>query len=116
MKGDMIMLKNAIKYYINNPTKIKKTIYDSIDYDKINTNIEILVEAIDFHPYPQLLNILSKITLIDKNVIKELIWFVESGYNIRKPFTIESSKQYEKKIEWKKISSCLDIVREELIN
>jgi hypothetical protein len=116
MKGDMIMLKNAIKYYINNPTKIKKTIYETIDYDKINTNIEILVEAIDFHPYPQMLNILSKMTQIDKNVIKELIWFVESGYNIRKYFTIESSKLYEKRIEWKKISTCLDIVREELIN
>jgi hypothetical protein len=87
-----------------------------MDYNKINSNIEILVEAIDFHPYPQMLNILSTSTQIDKNVIKEFIWTVESGYNIRKYFTIESSKLYEKKIEWKKISSCLEIVREELIN
>jgi len=114
MKGDMKMLKTAIKYYIENPSKIKKTIYDSIVYDKIDTNLEILIEAIDFHPYPHMLTILSKMTEISKDLIKEFIWFTESGYNIRKPLTIESSKQYEERREWKKIQRCLDDVREEL--
>jgi hypothetical protein len=116
MKGDIQMLKNAIKYYIIHPLKINKTTYDSIDYNKIDTNIEILVEAIDFHPYPQMLTILSSLTYINKDLIKEFIWFVESGYNIRKSFTIQSSKQYEERREWDKISSCLDSIREDLIN
>lgn len=115
MKGDMKMLKTAIEYYIENPSKITKTIYDSIVYDKIDTNLEILIEAIDFHPYPHMLTILSRMTEINKDLIKEFIWFTESGYNIRKPFTIESSKQYEERREWRKIQRCLDNVREELI-
>ena len=115
MKGDMKMLKVSIEYYIENPSKIIKTLYDSIDYDKIDTNLEILVEAIDFHPYPHMLVILSRMTEINKDLIKEFIWFIESGYNIRKPFTIESSKLYEERREWKRIQICLDDVREELI-
>jgi hypothetical protein len=114
MKGDMKMLKTSIEYYIENPSKIKKTIYDSIVYDKIDTNLEILVEAIDFHPYPHMLTILSRMTEINKDLIKEFIWFTESGYNIRKPFTIESSKLYEERREWRKIQICLDDLREEL--
>ena len=115
MKGDIQLLKNAIKYYIINPS-IKKTLYNSIDYNKIDTNIEILVEAIDFHPYPQMLNLLSRLTHMNKDLIKEFIWFVESGYNIRKVVTIESSKQYEERKEWRQISSCLNSIREDLIN
>ena len=62
-----------------------------------------------------MLTILSKMTEINKELIKELIWFAESGYNIRKPFTLETSKIYEERREWRKIQICLDDVREELI-
>jgi hypothetical protein len=116
MKGDIQMLKTSIEYYIKNPLKIPKTVYSSIDYDKIDSQIEILIEAIDFHPFPQMLNTLSKITKIDKQIIKECIWFVESGYNIRKCETIKSSKMYEERREWKKIECYLDDIRNELIN
>jgi hypothetical protein len=115
MKGDMQMLKNAISYYIDYPSKTRKTLYGWIDYAKIDTNLEILVEAIDFHPYPQMLPILSRMTQLEKDLIKEFIWYAESGYNIRKPFTIESSKIYTERREWSRISSCLDSVREDLI-
>ncbi len=63
-----------------------------------------------------MLNILSRITKIDKQIIKECIWFVESGYNVRKPLTIECSKSYEERSEWKKIECCLDDVRSDIIN
>jgi hypothetical protein len=116
MKGDIQMLKSAIDYYINNPSKNQKTVYNSIDYDKINPDLEILIEAIDFHPFPQMLNTLSRITKLDKQIIKECIWFVESGYNIRKTLTIESSKLYEERSEWRKIECYLDDVRNDLIN
>ena len=115
MKGDMQMLKNAISYYIDYPSKTRKTLYGWIDYAKIDTNLEILVEAIDFHPYPQMLPILSRMTQLEKDLIKEFIWYAESGYNIRKPFTLESSKIYTERREWSRISSCLDSVREDLI-
>jgi len=115
MKGDMQMLKTSIDYYIHNHSEIQETIYNCIDYDKLDTDLEILVEAIDFHPFPQMLPTLSRITKIDKQIIKECIWFVESGYNSRKPLTIENSKLYEERSEWKKIECCLDDVRNELI-
>ena len=115
MKGDMQMLKNAISYYIDYPSKTRQTLYGWIDYAKIDTNLEILVEAIDFHPYPQMLSILSRMTQIEKDLIKEFIWYAESGYNIRKPFTHEDSKKYIERREWHKICSCLESVREDLI-
>jgi hypothetical protein len=116
MKGDMQMLKTSIEYYINNPMESQKTVFNSINYDKIKPDLEILVEAIDFHPFPEMLNTLSRITKIDKQIIKQCIWFVESGYNIRKPFTIESSKLYEERSEWRKIECYLDDIRSDLIN
>jgi hypothetical protein len=47
-------------------------------------------------------NTLNRITYIYKETIKMSIWFVESGYNVRKPDTKESSRIYEERIEWKK--------------
>jgi len=116
MKGDIQMLKTSIEYYINNPSEIVKTVYDNIDYGKIDVNLEILVEAIDFHPFPQILNTLSKITNIDKDTIKMCIWFVESGYNSRKYDTIKNSKMYEERKEWKIIEKYLDDIRSDIIN
>ncbi len=92
-----------------------KTEYHNINYDLIEREIEILIEAIDFHCYPQMLNMLSKSTFLNKDVIKQHIWFVESGYNYRKPETQESSKLYEANIEWKKIEKYLDETRYLLI-
>jgi hypothetical protein len=62
-----------------------------------------------------MLNILNKITHINKETIKMCIWFVESGYNVRKPETQESSKEYEERMEWKKIEKHLEDVRCDLI-
>ena len=116
MKGDIQMLKVAIDYYISNPCEIKQTQFNSIDYSSINGEIEILAEAVDFHPLPQMLTILNKLTHIDRDTIKMCIWFAESGYNIRKLETIETSKIYKERNDWKKIETYLDDVRSELIN
>ena len=116
MKGDIQMLKVAIEYYKLNSSEIKKTEFNSIDYSRINGEIEILAEAVDFHPFPHMLYILNKLTNIDKEIIKMCIWFAESGYNIRKLETIESSKSYKEKAEWKRIVKHIDDIRVELIN
>jgi len=63
-----------------------------------------------------MLYILNKLTNIDKEIIKMCIWFAESGYNIRKLETIESSKSYKEKAEWKRIVKHIDDIRVELIN
>ena len=111
MKGDMEMLKNSIYYYSDRPSEIQKTEYDCIDYVNFDTNLEIIHEAIDFHPLPQMINMLVKLTNLDNNDIKMTIWYSESGLNIRKPLTIENSREYSNKEIWKKIKPKLARVR-----
>ena len=115
MKGDMQMLRVAIDYYRMHPTEVHKTEFGTINYQLVERDIEILVEAIDFHPYPQMLSMLKNLTAIRADTIKEFIWFVESGYNVRKPDTILSSQEYGERNEWKKIEKNLETVRYELI-
>ena len=86
MKCDMIMLNNAIYYYSNKPN-IPKTDYSTVI--DIDDRVEVLEEAIDFHPYPYILTHLSKMTNIDQQDIKKAIWFMETGLNLRKPETLE---------------------------
>jgi hypothetical protein len=113
MHGDMQMLKTSIDYYRTHPGEIMKTEYNTIDYSQIEPEIDILMEAIDFHPYPQMLHMLQQRTRLPKDTIKEYIWFVESGYNIRKP---EIHTEYKFSPIWTKIEKLLEEVRYELIS
>lgn len=115
MKGDMKMLRNSAYYYAERPSEIEKTVYDCINYAELRGNLEIIPEAIDFHPFPQMIIMLVKQTNLDNNEIKECIWFVESGVNIRKPNTIENSREYSKKECWRIIKSKLGRVRYNLL-
>lgn len=115
MKGDMKMLRNSVYYYSERPSEIEKTIYDCINYAELGGNLEIMPEAIDFHPFPQMIKTLVKQTNLDNNDIKECIWFVESGVNIRKYYTIDNSRNYTQKELWKIIKSKLWRVRYNLI-
>lgn len=116
MKGDMTMLRNSVYYYSERPSEIEKTVYDSINYAELGGNLDILSEAIDFHPFPQMIQMLVKQTHLDNNDIKQCIWFVESGVNLRKPNTLDSSREYSEKDYWKIIKSKLFKVRCYLIN
>lgn len=117
MGGDMRMLENAIEYYMQNPDSIEKTQYGIINYEELrNMDIEILVEAIDFHPFPHMLSMLEKKTGLDKLVIKEYIWVSESGYNIRKSETMQKSQRYMAREEWRVINVHLDSVRDLLFS
>ena len=115
MKGDMKMLRNSVYYYTERPSEIEKTHYDCIHYAELGSSLEIIPEAIDFHPFPQMIHMLVKQTNLDNNDIKECIWFVESGVNIRKPDTIENSREYSKKECWKIIKSKLGRFRYNLV-
>jgi hypothetical protein len=117
MKCDIKMLKDAIHYYSNSDhNKIKKTEYGKIQYDKIEPRMDILLEAVDFHPFPQMLSILAKKTKLEKETIKIFIWNANSGYNARKPNTVEQSSHYMSLPEWKIIDLYLDDVRTDMIN
>lgn len=92
MKGDIEMLKNV------KCNKIIATNYPKkIEYSH---HIEILDEAIDFHPFPGLLNYISKNSGVELGLIKRMIWIAESGVNLRKKESIEESDKIQNTNEW----------------
>jgi len=111
MKGDMEMLSNAIAYYIANPAEIVVTKYAPIDIVLEDTCLTILDVAIDFHPFPHLLQYISNRTGLQKERVKQLIWEAESAYNIRKPDTISASQKTQAQPEWLAISPYLSTFR-----
>lgn len=80
-----------------------------------NIDCDIIWEAIDFHCFPEIIWKLSKETGLDKSEIKELIWFVESGVNVRKKWTLAKSEELGKSAEWILIEEVLEKIRGELI-
>jgi hypothetical protein len=111
LKGDMQLLKNAIEFYIANPSAIVRYSFSSTPAFEIDANVVIMQEAIDFHPFPAMLTSIHKMTGIDKQLIKECIWFSESGYNNRKQYTIEMAEKYREKKEYIAIAKHLNNVR-----
>jgi hypothetical protein len=105
MKGDITLLKEAIVHY-----KRGRIIVDTEWSDKIvySHNVEVLPEAIDFHPYPQMLRDINKATHIQSDLVKKTIWLAESGVNYRKPHTIILSDNAKKSSVWPKIKKALD--------
>jgi hypothetical protein len=108
MKGDMVMLQNAIGAALPvHPTQWSAP--------TLPTELEVLAEAIDFHPFPPLLTQLQKRTGLEQDLIQSCIWFAESGVNVRKIITLQQSEEYQQKPEWKKIEPHLDSLRESLV-
>ncbi len=110
MKGDMKMLNNAIGFYKDREI-FHSELNDSYNYN-LNETITIIPEAIDFHPYPYLLSYIKKCTDVEKDRVKELIWFAESGVNVRKPYTLENREKYTNQEEWSMVKKSLDGFRE----
>ena len=111
MKGDMRMLVNAIHHFKDHP--MEQTAYDELP--PISPNLEILMEAIDFHPFPQLLTMVQEKTKLDKERIKTFIWHAESGINVRKAATLEQARAHQERWEWRVISKFLDGIRRYLV-
>ena len=81
MKGDLELLHGVIRYHNNHNNHnnhILTTRYKQILYDKIAKESIVLVESIDFHPFPAMLTYLSLDTGLTKDVIREWIWKVDS--------------------------------------
>ena len=116
MKGDIKMLENAVSYYYREPTKVEERIvWRRFQIDKIALKIPIIKEAIDFHPFPQLIPVLNRRTNIQSKIIKEYIWKVDSAVNYRKPATMASSKTLSQHFVWKQLSSHLHSERKKIL-
>lgn len=112
MKGDILMLNNAVAYYHNNPEKVyplsKKEVVlpETIDFDHI-----VLPESIDFHPCPWILRKLAEKTELKESSIKHIIWVGDSAANIRKSWTLERQKVMKKDKDYIMISYHLMMIR-----
>ena len=116
MKGDMKMLENAIAYYYREPNEIhEKVIWRRFQIEVVALKIPIIQEAIDFHPFPQLIPVLNRRTNILQKTIKEYIWKVESAVNLRKPETIACSKTYSQHYLWKQLYPHLQDERKKIL-
>ncbi len=117
MKGDIKLLQSALNYYILNPEQICSTNFDNIDLTYLPSFVELIPEAIDFHPFPHILsqikkNIKEKCDIdMKEEHIKMCIWFAESGINVRKSDTIVSSLEYINSKNWKLIKEELNRIR-----
>lgn len=115
MKGDMLMLRNSIYYYYNNPEQIMLSMELNPGIQFNINECKILNEAIDFHPFPHIIQSLIKQTGLEFEEIKICIWFAESGVNFRKKETLDNSKIYLEGETWKKIKYKLNIIRFHLL-
>ncbi len=129
MKGDMRMLVHSIEYYKAHPREIKHwepMAQEPMKISLVEENLEILPEAIDFHPFPEMIGFIYQKCVaaeemlghtnysypaINPRTIKETIWFAESGYNIRKPATIANSEKFKKSFHWNFIKQYVDLYR-----
>ena len=115
MKGDMKMLENAIAYYYREPNEIhEKVIWRRFQIEVVALKIPIIQEAIDFHPFPQLIPVLNRRTNILQKTIKE---YMEGriAVNLRKPETIACSKTYSQHYLWKQLYPHLQDERKKIL-
>ena len=116
MKGDMSMLRNAIYYYHTNPELIiNASLTDHIP----DFCFRVIPEAIDFHPLPQMLPYIKRhmsTEAITEEEIKKLIWFAESGVNVRKDTTIHNQRVANYDENWPEIRKYLSRFRHTIIH
>lgn len=111
MQCDVQMLRNAIGLYLTSAHPVARTSFEFVDCSSMHS-ASILPESIDFHPFPQMLTIIQKkCEDLSKEEIKSLIWFAESGVNIRKPESVAKANACQRSESWKRIASYLPVVR-----
>lgn len=122
MVSDKKMLEYHRNYWLKNyKTKIWDTLCQQEEYSvdvasvgSINKS-DILLESVDFHVYPWIIDKLSMYTDIDKQNVKKYIWLYRSSINKRVPIT-EIKKDnsgldvYNKKIKQRLDSICYGIL------
>jgi len=120
MRCDMRMLKRALTYYKENQRLVHiescyispESLHLTLDY----TGKTFLLEAIDFHPYPHITKEIYNHTKVKQKTIKELIWYIESSLNLRRPLGYNRAKELQECDEWAKISPALEAARRNIID
>lgn len=87
MRGDMQLLRDALRYYKDHLDEIERPSGCPYDLDMHDCTLHILPAAVDFHVYPQILKVLAKKTGHAPEDIKAALWNAESRVNVRKPHT-----------------------------
>lgn len=113
MKGDLNMLNGVINDLYNDKIKIEKI--DKNIQLNLPINLKLLPVSIDFHCNPGIIEIVHKNTNVDREMIKQLIWIVESAVNFRKNDTIELSENISKDEDWLKIKKQIYSYRNYII-
>ena len=114
MKGDQVMLNEATNFYAHSPLSVKRMIIGlptSIPINKVNQKITVLAEAIDFHPFPQIISKIVKDTGVTAQKVKRLIWQIDSGVNLRKPHTISKRESAMQDHTWQAVNLSLTSCR-----
>lgn len=99
MKGDMVMLQRSVCNYINGDESYNVSCWEEIERC-VPDELEILSVAIDFHPLPHMLSWIEKQSNVSRDTIKQMIWFVYSGVNYRKKWTMDKSNEYSARPEF----------------
>ena len=110
MKDDKIILREATNFYAHNPYSIKRMeigLVSKIPIDKVNQRITVLAEAIDYHPFPQMIPKIVKDTGVTAQKVKRLIWDIDSGVNLRKHHTIIKQSVALQDYNWKRVELSL---------
>jgi len=93
MKGDISLINKFINSKSLNIIKVR--IGDLVITRDITLN-DIILESIDFHCFPDILNYVSNKTGLHISEIKEHIWENNSKYNFREKSQITKSESWEK--------------------
>ena len=117
MKGDMSLLAKANHYYCCHIRTLPSLVNSQIVLSHLDPyGVDFIPQGIDFHPYPWLIKrIQSELPGTSQEKIRTLIWTVESGLNIRKPWTIASSSQNEQDPLWEAIACILRKTRQGIL-
>jgi hypothetical protein len=86
-KGDMKIFRFFMEKCIDGYDKLIEENIVPIDFNNVNCNFnihnDVMISAIDFHIYPEMLSNLSVKLMLEKQTIKDAIWLCESGVNLR---------------------------------
>ncbi len=75
--------------------------------------VEIIPEAVDFHPFPKMVDYVRRNSGVED--AKSLIWFAESGVNIRKQDTLDVSRNVMSTSEWEIVKPYVYSFRSEIL-
>ena len=110
MPCDIKMLKSAVQVFNRDPIVDVMESMEEVP-DLVQWKTQLLMSAIDYHPYPWIVKYISRRSKQTEETVKSLIWNGESAYNNRKPETIRASIETKDSDGWWLILAHLIVAR-----